>query len=519
MKIRRLARTLALLAALFPAAVAAAVPGAVPAGPPAAAPAAAPAPAAETLTILHVNDFHGALEPGRPAADRPEEGGAARLAALVRAERTPTTLFLAAGDLMQGTNLSNIFLGRPVIEAFNLMGLDASAVGNHEFDNGQAEFAERAAEARFPFLAANIEGAGPWKPSEIRTVGRLRVALFGLTTPETPVATHPRNVAGLAFTDAVAAARVMVARLRPQADLVVALTHLGAEEDEKLAAAVPGIDVIVGGHTHTKLLQPARVGSTLVLQAFESGAFLGRLDLDLDPAGRTVVASRYRLIPVGPAAGEDPAVAAKVAAYARRLGAKMSEPLGGAAVDFDGAKETTRSRETGLGDLVADVMREAAGAEVALVNGGTIRAGIPKGPVTVGTIYNVLPFDNWLISFAVTGRELREALETGVARVEVRDGGFPQVSGMAYAFDPSAPAGRRIVSVTVGGAPLEEGRTYVLATHDFLAAGGNGYTAFAGHAPVYNDSGRWLRDVLAQWWRARGEIAAPPGGRITEVRR
>lgn len=467
---------------------------------------------AETLTILHLNDFHGALEPTRVAADKPEEGGAARLAALVRAERTPATLFLAAGDLMQGTNLSNLFAGKPVIEAFNLMGLDASAVGNHEFDNGQAALAERAAEARFPFLAANIQGPGPWQPAEIRVVGGLRVALFGLTTEETPVATHPRNVQGLAFADVFAAASRMVAELRPQADLVVALTHLGSEEDEKLAAEVPGIDVIVGGHTHTKAVQPVLVGTTLVLQAFERGAFLGRLDLDVD-AGK-VAAFRYRLLPVTATAGEDPAVAAIVTRYAAQLGERMREPVGTAGVDLDGAKDAVRTRETNLGSLVADVMREAAGADVALVNGGTIRAGIPAGPVTVGAIYNVLPFDNWLISFALTGRELRAALETGVSRVEVGDGGFPQVAGMRYVFDPRRPAGERIVSVEVGGAPLDESRTYVLATHDFLAAGGNGYTMFAGREPVYNDSGRWLRDVLAEWWRRRGSIAPGVDGRI-----
>jgi len=472
---------------------------------------------AETLTILHINDFHGTLEPTWFAAGQPEQGGAARLAALVRAERTPATLFLAAGDLMQGSNLSNLLAGKPVIEVFNLMGLDASAVGNHEFDNGRAALAERAAEASFPFLAANIEGSGPWTPSAVRRVGDVRVALFGLTTEETPVATHPRNVEGLAFTDAVAAARRMVAELRPQADVVVALTHLGSEADEALAAAVPGIDVIVGGHTHTRVDQPGRIGSTLVLQAFERGVFLGRLDLEV--AEGKVAAHRYRLIPVTAAAGEAPDVAAVVARYAAQLGERMHEPVGTTGVDLDGAKDAVRSRETNLGSLVADVMREAAGADVALVNGGTIRAGIPAGPVTVGAIYDALPFDNWLISFALTGRELRAALETGVSRVEVGDGGFPQVSGMRYVFDPRRPTGERIVSVEVGGSPLDETRTYVLATHDFLAAGGNGYTVFAGHEAVYNDSGRWLRDVLAEWWRRRGVIAPGVDGRIATAGR
>ncbi len=375
---------------------------------------------------------------------------------------------------------------------------------------------ERAAEARFPFLAANIAGDGPWTPAVIRTVGPLRVAIFGLTTEETPVATHPRNVQGLVFGDAVATARRMVAELRPRADLIVALTHLGAEEDEKLAAAAPGIDVIVGGHTHTRIEQPETIGGTLVLQAYERGVFLGRLDLEV--LDGNVTAHGYRLLPVTAAGGEDPAVAALVAGYLRQLGDKMNEVVGTAAVDLEGGKDAMRTRETNLGDLVADMMREAAGADVALINGGTIRAGIPAGPVSVGAIYNVLPFDNWLISFAITGRELREALETGVSRVEVRDGGFPQVSGMSYAFDPRAPAGSRVTAVSVGGAPLEETRRYVLATHDFLAAGGNGYTVFAGHDPVYNDSGRSLRVVLAEWWRRRGSVSYAVDGRITEVR-
>jgi len=472
--------------------------------------------AAETLTILHVNDFHGALQPTRSGADRPEEGGAARLAALVKTERTPTTLFLAAGDLMQGTNLSNLFAGRPAIEAFNLMDLDASAVGNHEFDGGQPALSERAAEARFPFLAANIAGGGSWKPFEIRRVGSLRVAIFGLTTEETPVATHPRNVKGLTFENPVAAARRLVAELRPQADLIVALTHLGVEEDDKLAVAVPGIDVIVGGHTHTKIEQPETIGGTLVLQAFERGVFLGRLDLEV--AGGKIVSHRYNLLPVTAAAGEDSAVAALVAGYLVQLGDKMNEVVGTALVDLEGGKDAMRTRETNLGDLVADMMRETAGADVALINGGTIRAGVPAGPVTVGTIYNVLPFDNWLISFAISGKELRESLETGVSRVEVRDGGFPQVSGMSYTFDPKAPAGSRVIAVSVGGAPLEETRRYVLATHDFLAAGGNGYTVFAGHDPVYNDSGRSLRVVLAEWWRQRGSVSYAVDGRIAESR-
>lgn len=274
---------------------------------------------AETLTILHVNDFHGALLPVAGSDGRAGEGGAARLAALVKAERTPTTLFLASGDLLKGTPLAEVFGGRPVIEVFNLMGLDASAVGNHEFDYGQARFAELAGEAAFPFLAANIDGGGAWRPSLMRTVGTQRIALFALTTQETPRYAAPEVIAGLAFTDPVAAARRMVAELRPQADLIILLSHLGIDIDRQLAAAVPGIDIIVGGHSHTRIVQPETVGQTLIVQDFERGRVLGRLDLDVE--GGKVAGCRYRPIPVAGEGGEDPAVAAIVSRYEKLLAA------------------------------------------------------------------------------------------------------------------------------------------------------------------------------------------------------
>jgi 2',3'-cyclic-nucleotide 2'-phosphodiesterase (5'-nucleotidase family) len=475
-----------------------------------------PSPAAEgRLTILHLNDFHGWLLPHRDGAGGPERGGAARLASLVGSQRSGPTLFLAAGDLWQGTNLSNVFAGQPVIEAFNLMGLDASAAGNHEFDNGLDTFRQRAGEARFPFLAANVRGADFLRRWEVRKVGGLTVGLFGLSTPETPVATHPRNVAGLTFDDPVAAAREAVDALRPAADLVVCLSHLGIDEDERLAEAVPGIDVIVGGHTHTRVDVPTRVGRTLVLQAYERGEFLGRLELTVGRDGVGQVA--YRLLPVGAEAGEDGEVARLVAGYQRLLEGRMGEILGRAAVDLDGAKERIRSRETNLGNLVADALREAAGAEAAVMNGGGIRAGIAAGPITVGNVYDVLPFDTWAVALRVTGAELAQALEVGLSRVEAGDGGFPQVSGISFTWNPAAPALARLREVRVGGEVLIPDRRYLVATNDFLAAGGNNYAAFAGHELVFNDSGRFLRDVLAAHVRRAGRVDARVEGRIREV--
>jgi 5'-nucleotidase/UDP-sugar diphosphatase len=477
-----------------------------------------PAAAGKELSILHINDLHGWLLPHPYGGEGVQEGGAARLAALVRRETTARTLFLAAGDLMQGTNISNYFRGRPVIEALNDMGLDASAVGNHDFDYGLAVLEERAAEASFPFLAANVEGedAAFLKPFTLVDRGGLRIALFGLTTERTPLETHPKNVRGLAFPSALEAARRLVPELERRADLVICLSHLGLEEDRRLAAEVEGIDIIIGGHSHTKMTGPLRVGSTVIVQAYERGAFLGRLDVTVEE-GR-VTAADGRLLPVDGTAGEDREVAALVEGYRVEAGRGMDLVLGRAAVPFDGDRSRLRSRETNLGDLVADVIREAAGAQIAILNGGAVRAGIPEGPVTLAHLYNVLPFDNHVLSFLLTGHEVREALETGLSRLAESGGGFPQVSGMSFAFDPGAPAGERLREVKVGAEALAGDRVYTVATNDFIAAGGDGYALFEGRDPVFIDSSRYLRELLADYWKERGEISMGVEGRIRRTR-
>jgi len=473
---------------------------------------------AEVLTILHINDLHGWLLPAPRPEEGAQEGGLARIAALVERERSPETILLAGGDLMQGTNISNFFGGRPVIEALNAMGLDASAVGNHEFDYGLETFRKRAAEADFPFLAANIaRDKTPFlSPYILLERGGVSIAIFGLTTEDTPILTHPENVKALTFLSPRETARDLVPELRRRADLVICLSHLGLAADLELAANIEGIDVIVGGHTHTKMTEPLQVGATVIVQAFERGAFLGRLDLRLE--GGRVKAFEGKLLPVDGSAGEDRAVADLVESYRLEAGSRMDEVVGRAAVDFAGAKEQVRGGETNLGSLIADVIREAAAAEAAIMNGGGIGAGIPAGAVTVAHLYNTLPFDSYVVAFSLTGREIRRALERGVSGDGARGGGFPQVSGMAFSFDPGLPPGRRVLEVKVGGELLDDSRLYRVATNDFLAAGGDGYEVFAGKDPVFSDSGTFLRDLLAGYWRKKGDMASPAVGRIRRKR-
>lgn len=480
------------------------------------------------VRLLHVNDFHGFAEPHRPLGSLELQGGAANLAGAVKRLRAACpSLLLAAGDMIQGDNWANLFQGASVIELMNAMGFDAMVVGNHEFDFGQEVLKERIRQAAFPVLGANVQGVPGLKPYVVKKAGGVRVAILGVVTPDTPQATHPRNVAGLTFTDPVAAVREYLPRLRQEADLVVVLSHLGYAEDRKLAQAVPGIDVIVGGHSHTRLERPEQVNGTWIVQAYEHGKFLGVLDLTVR-RGR-VAAARGWLVPVGPGLGPaDPKILALVKKYQQRVDGLLNVVVGEAAVDLEA--EHSRQQETPLGNLVADVLREKTGADAALINGGTLRAGIPKGPVTRKQIYTALPFDNYLVAFRLTGAKVRQALEHGVAGLPEKEGRFPQVAGLKFTYRASAPPGSRIGEVEVGGRTLDPEKVYVLATHDFLAAGGDGYTVFgeilkeAGLSSIggmltsgalaYNDPSTYLRDLVLEHFQRHSPVRAAVEGRI-----
>ena len=288
------------------------------------------------------------------------------------------------------------------------------------------------------------------------------------------MATHPRNVAGLTFSTPESAVKKYLAALKGRTDIIIVLSHCGYQADREVAAKVPGIDVIVGGHSHTKLLQPELVGQTIIVQAWEHAKALGVLNLRVKDG--KIAGFDGALQEISPAAGApDCQVQDIVARYERQTGSLLQRVIGETEVDLDG--KNVRTGETNLGDYIADVMRQTAGAEVGLINGGTIRTGIVQGKITVKDIYAVLPFDNYLVAISLTGAQLKAALEHGVSRLEP-SGGFPQVSGLTFTYSRSAPAGSRVKDVTVGGRPRDPQKEYVVATNDFLVAGGDGYTAF-----------------------------------------
>lgn len=484
-----------------------------------------------TIRILHVNDFHGFADPYKPLGSDEKLGGIAYLAARAAELRKEyPSVLLSAGDMIQGNNWANLFQGRPVIEVMNLMGFDAMVPGNHEFDFGQEVLLRRISEAKFPVIAANVGGFGEFKPYIIKDVDGVRVAVIGIVTDETPVSTHPKNVDGLTFRAPADVINKYLREIRAQADVVIALTHIGYAADRALAEKVPGIDVVVGGHSHTKVDVPAVVGKTIIVQAWEHGKVLGVLDLTVDEG--KIAGFTGRLEEIRPEGKADEAVAGVAKVYREKVDAALNERIGVASVDLDGAN--VRLQETNLGNFIADIIRETSGAEAAIINGGGIRTSIREGEIRRKDVYAVLPFDNYIVAVRLTGAQIRQALEHGISAVERNEGRFPQVSGIRFSYDPSAAAGSRVRDVSIKGRPLDMQKEYSVATNDFLAAGGDGYRAFGdavkssrdfeviggmmkGDKLVYSDAGRWLRDVVAAYIKGKGAISPLAAGRISRV--
>lgn len=475
------------------------------------------------IVILHTNDMHGRLQP--IFVDDVQRGGLARIAAYVQVLRElypNRVLWLDGGDTFHGTNLANLFDGEPVLEALNAADLDAMTWGNHDFNFGTEVARELAAEARFPILGANIIDSASGRPfsrgAAFFDLDGVTVAVLGLTTADTPLVTLPRNVAGLTFLDPVDVAGRLVPVLRDEADVVVVLSHLGIEEELRLARLVPGIDVIVGGHSHTRLDEPIHVGNTVLVQANDYGKFLGYLKLTVGDQGILGVVGQLLPITADSPVRQD--IQALVDRWEHRLDERLRDVVGTAAVDLKGEAEDIRRGETNLGNLIADVMRATAGAEIALVNSGGIRATIEAGEIRLWDVYTVLPFDNVLVGLELTGEQILAALEHSVSRYPFPSGGFLQVSGLTFVFDVARPPGQRVVEAYVDGRPLDPERVYRVATNDFLAAGGDGYSMLAG-APMFYGSkladGEFLRDVFLRWIQEQGTVAAELECRIAAI--
>ncbi len=480
-----------------------------------------------SLTILHTNDTHGHLlpfsypsvvPPGSELAAlrvRTNIGGIARRATLVSRIREDlkargTAVWLMdAGDFCDGTPFSTEYHGEADIAAMNATGYDFGTLGNHEFNNPLATLKKLIGLFRYPLLCANAIETSTGKPltqgSVIRNVGPLRIGIFGLLTTR-DISTYPAIKDGVTVQGEVETAQKMVKTLRANADIVIALSHAGEQMDEKLGAEVPGLDVIVGGHSHSRLplgqfvwrsdeLKQNEVNGTVIVQAHQWGGELGRLDLLFnkdEQGGWHVDRYRARLIPITSDIPEDEAVAAVVDHYWKPIAGRYGEVIGKAADDF-----TERGDDLAPYNLVADSIREAMGTDIEFENLGGVRAPLIKGDITLADLISMDPFDNKVMTFTVTGRQLKEILRRT----------RPAVSGLRYRVE-----GGVLAEVTVGGKPVEDDRTYTGATNSY-------FSGFALKDIKVANTGKQRLTVLIEQIRKKGIVRPLYDGRRVVIGR
>jgi 2',3'-cyclic-nucleotide 2'-phosphodiesterase (5'-nucleotidase family) len=468
------------------------------------------------LRVLTTNDFHGSLETKvLPWSNRRPVGGAAAVAGMMQRltrDCACTTIRLDAGDVMQGSPASNLSYGRATVEAFSAMGYAASAVGNHEFDWGVDTLAARARDARFAWLSANLRekatGRSPsWSaPWRIVPAGPLTIAVVGYSTEETPSTTRPSNVAALAFDSGPARLDAAIADARSaHPDFVIVVAHAGAfchgetgcaGEVVNLARALKRKpDLIVSGHTHS--LITTTVSGIPIVQARSNGTALGIVDF-VDSAGTRVARIHVETVWADRETA-DPVVAGVVDTYVRRTAPLSNREVATLAVTLE-----RKGDQYALGNLIADAYRVAAGADVGIVNNGGIRADLAAGTVTWGQLFEVVPFQNFVVRLRVTGAVLRQALEHAVGAADAR----AHVSGVVVHVVPANPPGQRVTAVTLaGGRSLVDSAQYTLAVPDFMAAGGSGYAML--RVPAEN-TGVVDLDALVAFLRGLPQPVRPP---------
>jgi 5'-nucleotidase len=470
-----------------------------------------------TLTIVHMNDIHARVESSS------SEIGLAAITAQIKTLKVqnPNTLVLDAGDAIHGLSIATLTKGESVIEIYNDMGIDAMAAGNHDFDYGQDRLVELKNLANFPILSANVlkeDNTKLMMDYVIKEVNGVKVGIFGLTTPETTFKTHPDNIVGLKFQDPIAVAKYMVAVLDDKTDMIIALAHLGLDASteitsEVLAMQVDGIDLIVDGHSHTLLTEGKVVNDTTIVQTGEYGKNLGIVDIDF--VGNQIESITPRLMTKAEFSTitPDQGILDKITEIKAGLEDVTSAIVGDTSVLLEGTRAKVRTGETNLGNAIANSMLEATGANIAFTNGGGIRASIDVGEITRGEVLTVLPFGNIIVTKEILGSDLKAALELGLDSYPAEKGAFPHIAGMKVSFDDTKPAGSRVVSVVIDGVALDLDKTYIMATNDFLAAGGDGYTMFTYGEKV----GEYmtLDEALVNYVKANDMASVNVDGRIT----
>jgi len=474
------------------------------------------------ITILHTNDIHARVQ---STDDEGKTIGMDWLAGAIWAQKgaDEDTLALDAGDTFHGLTLINLSRGSNMAMLMNLSGFDAMTPGNHDFNFGSQRLIELARILNFPVLSANLMDKDKtqyiFRPYKSYDFNGVKVAVIGLSTPEIAYKTNPFNVKDVAFTDPIAAAQELMPKLRASHDVVIGLMHMGLDKSsvittEQLVKAVPGFDVIIDGHSHTTLPKGMKVGNTLICQTGRYGHALGKVELVVkDHKLRKAQASLLNRQGVEKLAKTpDEGVVQALQEINMQVKMETETVVAESPRELTAAREIVRTQESELGNLTADALRQATGADVAVVNGGNLRTSLPAGKINKGAVLDVFPFNNRVLTLAVDGKTLKSMLELSVQYLPAAFGGFLDVSGMTFTVDTKAPAGQRVSEVKVQGQPLAESKNYMVAVNDFTAFGGDGYEMLKG-AQLKGDFGS-LEDIFVEYLQKNG-LQGIEVGRIT----
>lgn len=507
------------------------------------------------LNILHINDLHSRIEAisksdstcsAEDAAANECFGGIARVKSAIDSRRAElegkNVLTLDAGDQFQGSLFYTTYKSAPIADFMNAIGFDAMAIGNHEFDDGPEELAKFIDALQFPMISGNtLAGldspvADKFKPYIVKEFGDEKVAVVSVLATDTDETSSPGD--SILFADEIGYLKEAVKEIEAEGiDKIVLLSHVGYARDKEIAAAVDGIDVIVGGHSHTLLSNtdekaagpyPTMVKNPAgtdvpIVQAYAYSKYLGDLTVVFDDSGVVKSATGEPKL-LDASVTPDEGFVAKVSELAGPIEELKQKEIGETAEAIDGSREVCRATECTMGNLVADAMVDRLsdqGITIAIQNGGGLRASIDAGTVTMGEVLTVLPFQNSLASFQLKGSDIVAALENGVGQVEEGAGRFPQVSGLKYTADLNKPAGSRITSVEVkegdGFVAIDPNKVYGVATNNYMRSGGDGYSVFASAGQNAYDFGPGLETVVADYIAKNSPYKPYTDGRITVI--
>ena len=481
--------------------------------------------AAAELVIFHTNDMHSRIQ---STDDSGQSIGLAEITAAVRATKAKNsaTFWFDAGDTLHGMPMITISNGENLIPLLNEAGIDAMTAGNHDFNYGSAQLEKLAKQLKFPLLDANVvsksDGKTIFKPYKIFKVNGIKVGVFGLSTPETAYKTNPNNVKTIEFLNPVEVSKEMIKKLRPKCDVLIAVMHMGLDASseftsERIARETKGIDLIVDGHSHTALAEGIKIGDTLIVQTGNYEHYLGRATIEVE--NHKIVSKKAELLDADDVKAIAPMPDKKILTALDELNIQaeklLDEVVAHSDKELSSYRPLVRRNESELGNLTADAYRWATKSDIAVINGGGIREDLPKGDVKKRDIIAILPFGNTLRVAEIKGATIRAMLEHSVEYYPATFGGFLNVSGMTFSYDPSQPAKQRVEEISIGGEPLDEDKIYTIAVVDFLTAGGDDYTMLAGLKIIgeYGICDEILADYLNQFGMKNYEV-----GRITRLK-